>query len=139
MCNEQTCIMNRWMSKTCTTNVQTMETCTMNIQMVRTYAQLNQMTNPVSTQATQIHMMTILPNKQYETHTNIKLHGTTVHTMLLARSFQDHASPSKFGKIHQCGTTQFIFYFGGTDPCSPAPHKVRNRIVKLLNTMFSHV
>ena len=80
-------------------------------------------------QATQTCMMTKLPNKQYETHTTIELHSKTIHTMVLARSFQDHARPSKFGKIHQYGTTQFIFYIGGTDPCSPASLKVRNRIV----------
>ena len=73
-------------------------------------------------------MMTKLPIKQYKKHTTIKLHGKTIHTMVLARSSQDHASPSKFGKIHQCGTTQFNFYIGGTDPCSPAL-KVRNRVV----------
>ena len=74
-------------------------------------------------------MMTKLLIKQYETHTTIKLHGKNIDTMVLARSFQDHASPRKFGKIHQCGTTQFNFYIGGTGPCSPASLKVRNRIV----------
>ena len=74
-------------------------------------------------------MMTKLPNKQYETHTAIKLHGKTAHTIVLARSFQDHVSPSKFGKIHQRRTTQFNFNIGGTDPYSPASLKVRNRIV----------
>ena len=87
------------------------------------------MTNPASAQATPTHTMTELPIKQYETHTTIKLLGKTIHTMVLARSFQDHASPSKVGKIHQCGTTQFNFYIGGTDPCSPPSLKARNRIV----------
>ena len=39
------------------------------------------------------------------------------------------ASRSKFGKIHQCRTAQFIFYVDGTDPCSPGSLKVRNRII----------
>ena len=34
--------------------------------------------------------------------------------MILARSLQDLPSPGKFGKIHQCGTSQFNFYVGGT-------------------------
>ena len=51
-------------------------------------------------QVTWTCMMTKLPIKQYETHTTIKLHGKNIHTMVLARSFQDHAIPSKFGKIH---------------------------------------
>ena len=34
--------------------------------------------------------------------------------MILARSLQDLPSSSKFGKIHQCGTSQFNFYVGGT-------------------------
>ena len=46
--------------------------------------------------------------------------------MVLARS---HASPSKFGKIQQCGTTQVNFYIGGTDPGSPGSIKERNWIV----------
>ena len=87
------------------------------------------MTNLASVQATQTCTMTKLPNKHNETHTTIKLHGKTIPTMALARSFQDHASPSKFGKTHQCGTTQFNFYTDGTDPCSPASLKARNRIV----------
>ena len=52
-------------------------------------------------------MSTNLPIKQYETHTTKKLHGETIPTMILARSLQDLPSPSKFGKIHQCGTSQF--------------------------------
>ena len=31
-------------------------------------------------------------------------------------------STSKFGKIDQCGTSQFIFYFGGTYTPSPTCH-----------------
>ena len=111
------------------TTVWTTKTHVMNVQMVLTYIQLIQMTNPASPQATQMCMTTKLPNKQYETHTTKKLHGKTIHTMVLARSFQDHASPSKFSKIHQSGTIQFNFYIGGTDPCSPASLKARNRIV----------
>ena len=30
--------------------------------------------------------------------------------------------PSKFGKIDQCGTSQFIFYIGGTYTPSPTCH-----------------
>ena len=59
-------------------------------------------------------MTTKLPSKQYETHTTLRLHGETIHTMILARSLQDLPSPSKFGKIHPCGTSQFNFYVGGT-------------------------
>ena len=73
--------------------------------------------------------MTKLPNKQYETHTTIKLHGEPISMTILAGLLLDLASPRKFGKIHQCRTTQFIFYIDGTDPRSPASHKVRNRIV----------
>ena len=32
----------------------------------------------------------------------------------LAKSLQDQPSPSKFGKIDQCETSQFKFYVGGT-------------------------
>ena len=63
--------------------------------------------------------MTKLPNKQYETHTTIKLHGETVAMTILAGLLIDVASPSKFDKIHQCRTIQFKFYIGGTNPCSP--------------------
>ena len=59
-------------------------------------------------------MATKLPMKHYETHTTTKIHGETIPTMILARSLQDLPSPSKFGKIHQCGTSQFNFYIGGT-------------------------
>ena len=69
-----------------------------------------------SMQVTLPCMMTKLPIKQYKTHITIKLHGETIPTMILARSLQDLSSPSKFGKIHQCGTSQFNFYIGGTHP-----------------------
>ena len=59
-------------------------------------------------------MMSKLPIKQYKTHTPTKIHGETIPTMILARSPQDLPSPSKFGKIHQYGTSQFNFYIGGT-------------------------
>ena len=59
-------------------------------------------------------MMTKLPIKHYKTHTTTKRHGETIPTVILARSHQDQPSPSKFGKIHQCGTSQFEFYIGGT-------------------------
>ena len=74
-------------------------------------------------------MMTKLPNKQYELHTTIKLHGETVPMTILAGLLLDLASPSKFGKIHQCRTFQFTFYVDGTGPCSPGSLKVRNRII----------
>ena len=70
-----------------------------------------------------------LPNKQYETHTTIKLHGETIHMTILPGLLLDLASPSKFGKIHQCRTAQFIFYIDGADPCSPGSLKARNRII----------
>ena len=73
-------------------------------------------------------MITKLPNKQYETHTTVKLHGETVPMTILAGILLDLASPSKFGKIHQCRTAQFIFYIDGTGPCSPGSLKARNRI-----------
>ena len=67
------------------------------------------MTNPAIMRVTQPHTMTKLPIKQYQMHTTIKLHGETIPTMIMARSLQDLPSPSKFGKIHQCGTSQFNF------------------------------
>ena len=81
------------------------------------------MTNLASVQATQSLMTMKLPMKQYETHTTIKLHGDTILTMILARPFQDLPSQGKFGKIHQCGTSQLSFYVGGTHPCSPTSPK----------------
>ena len=101
----------------------------MNIQTVQTHIRLIQMINPMSTQATQTHMMMKLPNKQYKTQTTIKLHGETIPMTILAGLLLDLASPSKFDKIHQCRTAQFKFYIGGADPCSPGSLKVRNRIV----------
>ena len=74
------------------------------------------MTNLASVQVTQRCTMTKLPIKQYQMHTTIKLHGETIPTMILARSLQDLPSSSKFGKIHQYGTSQFNFYIGGTHP-----------------------
>ena len=59
-------------------------------------------------------MATKLPIKRYETHTTTKIHGETIPTVILARSHQDQPSPRTFGKIHQCGTSQFKFYIGGT-------------------------
>ena len=77
--------------------------------MVQTHVQLIQMINLMSTQATKMHTMTKLPNKQYETHTTIKLHGETVPMTILAGLLLDLASPSKFDKIHQCRTAWFKF------------------------------
>ena len=82
-------------------------------------------------------MMIKLPNKQYETQTTIKLHVETIPMTIMAGLLLDLASPSKFGKIHQCRTAQFIFYIDGTDPCSPGSLKVRNRIILVKNIMFS--
>ena len=59
-------------------------------------------------------MATKLPIKHYKSHTTTKIHGETIPTVILARSHQDQPSPSKFGKIHQCGTSQSKFYVGGT-------------------------
>ena len=59
-------------------------------------------------------MATKLPIKHYKTHTTTNIHGETIPTVTLARSHQDLPSPSKSGKIHQCGTSQFKFYIGGT-------------------------
>ena len=89
------------------------------VQMIQTYVQLIQMTNPVSMQATRTHTMMKLPIKQYETHTTIKLHGEIIPSTILARSLQDLPSQGKFRKSHQCRTSQFNFYVGGTHPCSP--------------------
>ena len=47
-------------------------------------------------------------------HTQQKLHVETIPTAILARFHQDQPSPSKFGKIDQCVTSQFKFYVGGT-------------------------
>ena len=71
------------------------------------------MTKLASVHGTQPGTMTKLPIKQYKRHATIKLHGETIPIMILARSFQDLPSPSKFGRIHQCGTSQFKFYIGG--------------------------
>ena len=92
------------------------------------------MINLMSMQATLTCMMMKLPNKQYETHTTTKLQGETVTMTILAGLLLDVASPSKLDKIHQCRTTQFKFYIGGTNPCSPESLKVRN---KVKNIMFS--
>ena len=59
-------------------------------------------------------MATELPIKHYKTHTITKIHGETIPTIILVRSLQEQPSPSKFGKIHQCGTSQFMYYVGGT-------------------------
>ena len=72
------------------------------------------MTKLASVQVTQPRMMTQLPIKLNETHTTTKIHGETIPTMILATSPQDLPSPSKFGKIHQHGTSQFNSYIGGT-------------------------
>ena len=37
-----------------------------------------------------------------------------IPAVIWARSIQDQPSPRKFGKIQQCGTSQFKFYIGGT-------------------------
>ena len=58
-------------------------------------------------------MVTKLPIKHYKAHTTTKIHGETIPPVILARSLRDQPSPSKFGKIHQCGTSQFNFYIGG--------------------------
>ena len=72
------------------------------------------MPNPASMQVASPGMMNKLPIKQYKTHTTLRLHGETIPTRILARSLQDLPSPSKFGKIHQCGTSQFNFCIGST-------------------------
>ena len=111
MCNQG--MHNKW---SCTTNIQVIKTCVTNIQMIKTYIQFIHTTNPASAHVTQPCTMTKLPIKQYQMHTTIKLHSETIPTMILARSLQDLPSPSKLGKIHQCGTSQFNFYIGGTHP-----------------------
>ena len=100
-----------------------------NVQMVQSHVRLIQTINPTSMQATRTCTMIKLPNKQYKTHTTIKLHMETIPLTILAGLLLDLASPSKFGKIHQCRTAQIIFYVDGTDPCSPSSLKVRNKIV----------
>ena len=62
-----------------------------------------QMINPTSTQATQTHTTTKLTNKQYETHTTIKLHGETIPMTILAGLLLDHASPSKLTRSINVG------------------------------------
>ena len=68
-------------------------------------------------------MVTKLPIKHYKTHTTTKQHGETIPIVIF----------SKFGKIDQCGTSQFKFYVGGTYLVIthevPHPPKVRNRVV----------
>ena len=86
------------------------------------------MINLTSAQATQTHTMMKLPNKQYETHTTIKIHGETIPMTILAGLVLDLASASKLDKHHQSRTAQFKLYIGGTDPCSPGSLKARNRI-----------
>ena len=87
------------------------------------------MINLTSAQATQTHTIMKLCNKQYETHTTLKLHGEPIPMTILAGLLLYLASPNKFDKNHQCRTAQFKFYIGGTDPCSPGSLKARNRIV----------
>ena len=55
------------------------------------------MINPMIMQATQTCTMMKPPNKQYETHTAIQLHGETIPMTILAGLLIDLASPSKFG------------------------------------------
>ena len=100
----------------------------MNVQIVQTHVELIQMINQTSMQATRTHTMMKLPNNQYETHNN-KFHGETISMTILKGLLLDLVSPSKFGRIHQCRTTQFIFYIDGTDPCSLGSLRVRNRII----------
>ena len=59
-------------------------------------------------------MATKLLIKQFKTHGTTIIHGETIPTVILARSHLDQPSPSYFGKIDQCGTSQFKFYIGGT-------------------------
>ena len=92
----------------------------------------------MSAQGTQTCTTMKLPNKQYKTHTTIKLQGETIPMTILAGLLLDLASPSNFDKIHQCRTAQFKFYIGGTDTGSPGSLKVSNRIVEVKNIMFSH-
>ena len=75
-------------------------------------------------------MVTKLPNKNYKTHTTTKIHGETIPTVNLARSLQYQPSPSKFGKIHQSGTSQFKFYIGGTylEITHEVPHPPKREI-----------
>ena len=56
-------------------------------------------------------MMTKLPNKQYETHTTLKLHGETVPTMVLARSLQVPANlvrPTNVGPLRSISTLMVL-------------------------------
>ena len=64
------------------------------VRTVRPHVRLVQMINPTSAQATRTCMTTKLPNKQYEIHTTIKLHGETIPMTILAELLQDLASPS---------------------------------------------
>ena len=56
-------------------NVQTTKMHVTNVQTVQTHVQLLQRINPTSTQTTQTCTMMKLSNKQYKTHTTMKLHG----------------------------------------------------------------
>ena len=78
-------------------------------------------------------MVTKLPIKHYKTHTTTKIHGETITTVILARSHQDQPSygRNKFGKIDQCGTSQFKFYVVGTHLVitHEVPHLTKREIV----------
>ena len=86
-------------------------------------------------------MVTKLPIKRYKTLTTTKIHGETIPTVILARSLQDQPSPNKFGKIHQCGTSQFKFYVVGTYliVTHEVPHPPKREIGQFMSrTSCSH-
>ena len=80
------------------------------------------MTNQARSQVTQPRMVTKQPIKHYKTHTATEIHDETIPTVILARSHQDQPSPSKFGTIDQCQTSQFKFYINrGLDSARDMP------------------
>ena len=105
------------------------ETHATNAHEAQTHVQLIQTTNLASAQATQSCTMMKISIKQYETHTNNKITWGNIPMTILPGLLLDLSSQGKFDRTHQCRTSQFNFYVGGTYPSSPSFPKGRNRIV----------
>ena len=97
--------------------------------MVQTHVWLIPTINLMSMQATQTHMAMKLPNKQYKTHTTIKLHGQKQSWQKIQTRCDQMSGP-------QTGLVIPVdFYIAGTQTSRPAsnpavlyPRKARNRL-----------
>ena len=110
-------------------NVQTTKMHVSNVQTVQAHVQLLQMINPTSTQTTQTCTMMKLSNKQYKTHTTIKLHGQKQSWQKIQTRCDQLSGPQTGLVIH------VDFYIAGTQASSPLsnpavyyPRKERNRL-----------